>query len=109
MSWIMPVITGVQWVMEVITFIQFIEEEAIQSAALGAFLAIRSKDFNSAWLAINLLENELLPHLEAVNENLGWIAIYSQGAFRDFAIAGRTNVEIYKQLCTLKGKTGALH
>jgi len=106
MSWVMPVVEGVKWLMETITFIEFIEEEAIQSAALGAFLAIRSKDFNSAWLAINLLENELLPHLEAVNEQIGWIAIYSQGAFRDFAVAGRTNVEIYKHLCTTRGKAG---
>ncbi|MDD5488950.1 MAG: hypothetical protein PHH49_08360 [Candidatus Omnitrophica bacterium] len=102
MAWVMPVIEGVMTVMEAITFIQFIEEEAIQSAGLGAFLAIRQKDFHSAYLAINLLEDELLPHLEAVNQQLGWIAIYSQGAFRDFAIAGRTNVAIYKELCTYK-------
>ncbi len=84
MAWVMPVITGVVMVMEAITFIQFIEEEAIQSAGLGAFLAIRSRDYHSAWLAINLLENELVPHLEAVNEKLGWIAIYSQGALHFF-------------------------
>lgn len=104
MAWIMPVIAGVVMVMEAITFIQFIEEEAIQSAALGAFLAIRSKDYHSAWLAIHLLENELVPHLEAINQALGWIAIYSQGAFFDFARAARTNIEIYKNICTAPKK-----
>ena len=104
MVWVMPIIKGVQWVMEIITFIQFIEEEAIQSAALGAFLAIRSRDYKSAWLAINLLENELIPHLELINQEIGWIAIYSQGAFYDFAQASRTNIQIYKDICTAPKK-----
>jgi len=104
MAWVMPILVGVQMVMEVITFIQFIEEEAIQSAGLGAFLAIRSRDYHSAWLAINLLENELVPHLELINETVGWIAIYSQGAFYDFAKAARTNIEIYKNICTAPKK-----
>lgn len=100
MAWILPVLLGVVQVMEAVTFIQFIEEEAIQSAGLGAFLAIRCRDYHSAWLAINLLENELVPHLELLNSDFGWIAIYSQGAFYDFAKAARTNIQIYKQICT---------
>ena len=100
MAWVLPILIGVANVMEAVTFVQFIEEEAIQSAGLGAFLAIRSRDYRSAWLAINLLENELVPHLEIINSTFGWIAIYSQGAFYDFAKASRTNIEIYKNICT---------
>ena len=61
MAWVLPVVKGLVMVMEAITFIQFIEEEAIQSAGLGAFLAIRSRDYRSAWLAINLLKTNLFP------------------------------------------------
>ena len=104
MAWVMPVIHGVVQVMEAITFIQFIEEEAIQAAGLGAFLAIRSRDYKSAWLAINLIENDLIPHLELINKEVGWIAIYSQGAFFDFLQATKTNVEIYKNICTAPKK-----
>jgi hypothetical protein len=104
MAWMLPVLAGVVMVMEAITFIQFIEEEAIQSAGLGAFLAIRSRDYHSAWLAINLLEQDLVPHLELINSTFGWIAIYSQGAFYDFAKAARTNIEIYKNICTAPKK-----
>ena len=104
MAWVFPVLAGVQMVMEAVTFIQFIEEEAIQAAGLGAFLAIRSRDYHSAWLAINLIENELIPHLEVINEAVGWIAIYSQGAFYDFIQATKTNVEIYKNICTAPKK-----
>jgi len=100
MGWILPVITLVKEAMSIITFIQFIEEEAIQSAGLGAFLAIRCRDYRSAWLAINLMETELIPHLESINSNVGWFAIYSQGCFYDFAKAQRTTLEIYKNLCT---------
>lgn len=100
MGWVLPVIKGVLDVMSAITFIQFIEEEAIQSAGLGAFLAIRSRDYNSAWLAIHLLEDELVPHLDSINSSVGWIAIYSKGAFYDFIQAQKTNIVIYKNLCT---------
>ena len=104
MAWVLPVIAGIANVMEAVTFVQFIEEEAIQSAGLGAFLAIRSRDYRSAWLAINILENELIPHLEIINRTFGYIAIYSQGAFFDFALAARTNIEIYKSICTMPKK-----
>ena len=100
MGWVLPIIKGVQQIMEAITFVQFIEEEAIQSAGLGAFLAIRQRDYRSARLAIDLLENELVPHLDSTNFMVGWMAPYSAGAFYDFVKAQRVNIEIYKNLVT---------
>lgn len=99
MAWVMPVIKGVFAVMEVVAFIQFIEEEAIQSAALGAFLAIRQRNTKAAWKAIILLETEIIPHLDRINREIGWASPYSQGCFRDFIVASQLNVEIYKELC----------
>lgn len=104
MAWMMPVITGIFNVMEVVAFIQFIEEEAIQSAALGAFLAIRQKNYHAAWKAINLLEQELIPHLDQVNRELSWACPYALGPFHDFVVASRLNVDIYKELCTAASK-----
>ena len=97
---IVNTLMNVKKVMETTAFIQFIEEEAIQSAALGAFLAIRVKAYESAWLAINLIEDELLPHLEDLNKDVGWLSPYSQGTFYDFTKATRVNLEIYKAICT---------
>ncbi|GAH56790.1 unnamed protein product [marine sediment metagenome] len=104
MSWIMPTIEKVWAVMEVVAFIQFIEEEAIQSAALGAFLAIRQRNYKCAWKAIDLLDKELIPHLDQVNREIGWVSPYSFGCFRDFIRASQLNVEIYKDLCTAASK-----
>lgn len=98
MAWVMPVITGIANVMEIVTFIQFIEEEAIQSAALGVFLAVRSRSYRGASLGITLLEGELIPHLKLINETVGWVAIYSKGCFSDFVKASETNLEIYKDI-----------
>ena len=100
MAWVLPVWKNVQWVMESVTFVQFIEEEAIQSCALGAFLAIRCRDYHSAWLAIHLLEDELVPHLSSINYHAGWLAPYSKSAFLDFIKAQEANIVIYKNLCT---------
>lgn len=100
MSWVMPVVTGAFSLMETVAFIEFIEEEAIQSAALGAFLAIRQRNYAAAWKAINLMENDLIPHLDAVNRELSWACPYAIGPFRDFINASKTNLEIYKDLCT---------
>ncbi|GAH64409.1 unnamed protein product [marine sediment metagenome] len=55
MAAILPIIMGIANVMEIVTFIQFIEEEAIQSAALGVFLAIRGKSYRGALGQSNLL------------------------------------------------------
>jgi len=100
MSWIFPVIGQIEFVMSTVAFIQFIEEEAIQSAALGAFLSIRQRNYSAAWKAINLLDHELIPHLQAVNAQLSWLCPYAQGCFYDFIQASKMNVEIYKDLCT---------
>jgi len=104
MAWVMPVITGVWNVMEVVAFIQFIEEEAIQSAALGAFLAIRQRNTKAAWRAIIMLDGTLIPHLDRVNREIGWASPYSMGCFHDFVEASRLNVEIYKDLCFAMAK-----
>ena len=104
MPWVLPVITGLMNVMQIVAFVQFIEEEAIQSAALGAFLAIRQRNYHAAWKAINLLEQELIPHLEQINTHIGWACPYSMGCFHDFAQASRMNLEIYKELCTAGSK-----
>ena len=54
MSWVLPVVTQAFSIMETVAFIQFIEEEAIQSASLGVFLAIRQRNYRAAWTAIHL-------------------------------------------------------
>ncbi len=98
--WVMPIITGAVELMSTVAFIEFIEEEAIQSAALGAFLAIRQRNYHAARLAIDLLDKELIPHLDAVNIQLSWACPYAIGPFHDFVLASKMNVEIYKELCT---------
>ena len=100
MSWVLPVVAGAFSIMETVAFIQFIEEEAIQSASLGVFLAIRQRNYRAAWTAIHLLEDELIPHLEYINLELSWLCPYAFGCFYDFIRASRTNLEIYKDLCT---------
>jgi hypothetical protein len=104
MAWILPSLEGVANLMETITFVQFIEEEAIQSAALGVFLAIRQKNNRAAGRGINLLEYTLVPHLREYNDYAGWIALYSKFCFEDFIAATEANIEIYKDL-TLAGRT----
>ncbi|GAH77337.1 unnamed protein product, partial [marine sediment metagenome] len=84
MAALMPILKGLVNVMEIVTFIQFIEEEAIQSAALGVFLAIRGKSYRGASLGITLLRGRLIPHLEDINLAVGWMAPYSVGCFSDF-------------------------
>jgi len=104
MAWLLPVLAGLANVMEIVTFIQFIEEEAIQSSALGVFLAIRSKSHAGAVKGIYLLEFTLIPHLKDINNAVGWMAPYSKGCFSDFIIAQETNLEIYKDILFAKKK-----
>lgn len=98
MAWVMPVLTGVQYVMESATFVQFIQEEAIQACSLGAYLSLKARNYKAASWAITTLRGELLDHLKLANENIGWLAPYSQGAFSDFITATETNLAIYDQL-----------
>ena len=102
MAWLIPILKGVEAVMEIVTFIQFIEEEAIQSASLGVFLAIRGKSYRGASLGITLLRGTLIPHLKGINENVGWMAPYSVGCFSDFIKATETNLDIYEDLLFAK-------
>ncbi|GAI83193.1 unnamed protein product [marine sediment metagenome] len=74
MALILPVLKGLVNVMEIVTFIQFIEEEAIQSAALGVFLAIRGKSYRGASLGITLLRGQLIPHLRDINDVVVMVA-----------------------------------
>ena len=96
-AWLL-IVQGIANVMEVITFIQFIEEEAIQSASLGVFLAIRGKSYRGASLGMTLLQGTLIPHLKDINLSVGWMAPYSQGCFADFILATETNLEIYQEI-----------
>ncbi len=98
MAGILVALEGVANIMEVVTFIQFIEEEAIQSAALGVFLAIRGKSYRGASLGITLLRGRLIPNLKYINDNAGWLAPYSKGPFADFVVATETNLEIYEDI-----------
>ena len=104
MAWLIPVLKGLANVMEIITFIQFIEEEAIQSAALGVFLAIRGKSYRGASLGITLLRGTLIPHLKDINQAVGWLAPYSEGCFADFILSTETNLEIYEDILFAKKK-----
>ena len=106
MVWVMPVITGLINAMEIVTFIQFIEEEAIQSAALGTFLALRHNSIRGAVLGITRTRT-ILMHLETINESIGWVAIYSKGCFADFVTATKTNLEIYDDLILTMAKAKA--
>lgn len=103
MAWIMPVVEGLANVMEIVTFIQFIEEEAIQSAALGTFLAIRSGSTRGTTLGITQCRT-VCTHLKTINDNIGWMAPYSKGCFADFIASTETNIEIYEELLYAKYK-----
>jgi hypothetical protein len=98
MAAILAALQGVANVMEIVTFIQFIEEEAIQSAALGVFLAIRGKSYRGASLGITFIRGQLLPHLRDINDYAGYLAPYSKGCFKDFADATELNLEIYEAI-----------
>lgn len=101
MAWIFPIITGIAEVMSTITFIQFIEEEACQTAGLGAFMAIRSRHYSAAKPCLDLLENQLIPHLELINGTIGYLAPYSKGCFADFITATKINAAVMRELCNL--------
>ncbi len=101
-AWLV-VLQGLASVMEIVTFIQFIEEEAIQSASLGVFLAIKGKSYRGASLGITLLRGTLIPHLKDINQVAGWMAPYSEGCFADFILATETNLEIYEDLLFAHG------
>lgn len=98
MAWIMPVLGGVMDVMSAVTFIQFIEEEAIQACQLGAYMAFRQKRYRAAGLAMQVTRSQLLYHLKAINEIVGFMAPYSKGAFQDFITATETTLEVYDDL-----------
>lgn len=98
MAFLIPILAGIANVMEIVTFIQFIEEEAIQSASLGVFLAIRGKSSAGAVRGTYLLEYTLIPNLKMINETVGWMAPYSKGCFADFILASETNLDTYKDL-----------
>ena len=101
-AWL-ALVGGLANVMEIITFVQFIEEEAIQSAGLGVFMAIRGKSYRGASLGITLLRGTLIPHLKDINDYVGWMAPYSKGCFADFIKATETNLEIYEDILFAKG------
>jgi hypothetical protein len=97
MAWVLPVLTGVADVMSAVTFIQFIEEEAIQSAGLGTYLAIRAGVSPAITKGLYRMDT-VCTHLEAINSNLGWMAPYSYWPFKDFCEATRTNIDIFQDL-----------
>jgi len=101
---ILAALKGLANVMEIITFVQFIEEEAIQSASLGVFLAIRGKSYKGASLGMSLLRSELIPHLREINDYAGYLAPYSKGCFADFVKAAETNLEIYEDIMFARQK-----
>ena len=98
MAWVLPILTGVMSVMEAVTFIQFIQEEAIQSCQLGAFLAMRQKNYKAVGWACQTTRGTLLAHLKSVNFAVGWMAPYSDGAFQDFITATEVSLDLYDEL-----------
>jgi len=98
MAGLLAVLQGLANVMEIVTFIQFIEEEAIQSAALGCFLAIRAKNYRGASLGMSILRSRLIPNLKDINDYVGWMAPYSKGCFSDFIAASELNLVIYEEI-----------
>lgn len=97
MVWILPVLTGVSEVMSAVTFMQFIEEEAIQAAGLGTYLAFKGNCMPAVTKGMMRMDT-VVTHLEAINDNLGWLAPWSKWAFKDFCQATRTNMEIFNDL-----------
>lgn len=97
-QWIMPIFQGLLNISESATFVQFIEEEAIQTCGMGAFLAIRAKNWKALSWCIQTLSSELIPHLKTINEIAGWLAPYSKGAFRDYVLASEVMVQVYEEL-----------
>jgi len=81
MAFLIPILVGVANVMEIITFIQFIHEEAIQSANLGVYLAVRSKSYPAASRGLGLLRTTLIPHLKNVNDFAGYLDIMEEVLF----------------------------
>ena len=98
MAWILPVLTGVADVMSAITFIEFIEEESIQTCMLGAFIALRQRNYTAARQAIDFCESTLLFHLRYINAMVGWMAPYSKGCFYDYCEATAAQIAVYRQL-----------
>lgn len=98
MAWVIPVLTGLAEVMSAITFIQFIEEEAIQACMLGAFLALKAKNYKACNTALQTSRGTLLLHLKLINDSLGWLAPYSKGCFQDYVLATETALDVYDQL-----------
>jgi hypothetical protein len=92
------IVDGIQFVMEAVAFMQFIEEEAIQACMLGAYLGLRNRNYNAVRLALETTETTILPHLERINDILGWVSPYSKLPFQDYALATRTQIELYKEL-----------
>jgi len=99
--WLLIALAGVANMMETITFMQFIEEEAIQSASLGVFLALRSKSYKGASLGMSLLRRDLIPHLREINDEVGMFAPYSKRCFEDFINATEMNLDIYDGIMML--------
>lgn len=98
MAFLIPILVGVANVMEIITFIQFIHEEAIQSANLGVYLAVRSKSYPAASRGLGLLRGTLIPHLKNVNDFAGYLAPYSKLCFEDFIKASEANLDIMEEV-----------
>lgn len=95
------IIKGLIDVMSIVTFIQFIQEEAIQTASLGAYMAIKNRHYSAAKPMLDLLDNELILHLALVNDTIGWLAPYSWGCFHDFTLAAWANTTVLRELCNL--------
>lgn len=94
---------GIQDMMSAITFMQFIWEEAIQSAMLGAFLAIRHNSYQGVSWGLGAAQNAV-DNLKIVNDNVGWFAPYSKVCFEDFINATYVNIEIYRDILLIAGK-----
>lgn len=106
MAQILAAISGIADAMEIITFIQFIEEEAIQTASLGTFMAIRNGSWKGASMGINKTR-QIVAWLREVNDAAGWIAPYSKFCFADYCDACETNLNIYDDILFLKAKEKA--
>lgn len=102
---IIPVaLIALQSTMAMVTFLQFIEEEAIQACSLGVYMAMIEKQYSLAWKGIVVLEAVLIPHLEALNLQIGWIYPPTMCCFFDFVTASEMNVKIMMALATKKPK-----
>jgi len=99
MAWqtIIEIIDGLQFAREGVIFTEFIYEEALQTASMGIFISMQNKNYAMARAHLNEIESSILHPFKDYVTYVGWVAIYSWGAFKAYAEAATMQIEAYKE------------